>query len=559
MAIKPQKIGRSSSIHDANVSIPESITQELFSRIDALPACRKASYLKSVVRSKFVSQETDSAEVRRQRAIEKWLAVESNNEATNARLLTMCGDTQILPHVTWRRFLAHAQGLVAEMLGETVPEEALLGSFSGGASTSRKRTMSHPARKYLGRADITPAALDHFCLAMEMMPGWASYDALLSIDEVPGNHLFTVPKNTTIDRVAAKEPDLNMFLQKGAGLVIRRALRKKGINLNDQSINKNLARVGSLSGDLATLDLSSASDSVTSSLVELFMPTLWWSFLCGLRSPVTIIDGVEHVNEMFSSMGNGFTFELESLLFYVITKTTAYLTGTRGVISVYGDDIICPNMLASDLTEVLGVLGFSVNTEKSFSTGSFRESCGGHYDNGYDITPFYIRKPISKLTDLIHVANAIRKWSEVETLGVLDPSTEDLWSWLASFVPRCFWGGRDTSSITQLVTPGDACVRLDAVQKPQKIDERGKLIHWLNTTWVRDKRPDDGLLHLLGPNSRGLLRKALRKKSSWMVGDDHVVTSEVVDVGTRYRRRPCSPSQVRELRSRSFTPYNSEV
>ena len=151
---------------------------------------------------------------------------------------------------------------------------------------------------------------------------------------VNGNVMFTVPKNSEIDRCACKEPDLNMFLQKGFGNQIRYLLKKKaGVDLNNQLINRELARVGSVDGSLMTVDLSSASDSVTSALVGRLLPPDWFWYLDLVRSPVTMIDGEVHLNEMFSSMGNGFTFELESLLFYAITRATAYFGGWNGHIS----------------------------------------------------------------------------------------------------------------------------------------------------------------------------------------------------------------------------------
>jgi hypothetical protein len=157
-------------------------------------------------------------------------------------------------------------------------------------------------------------------------------------------------------------------------------------------------------------------------------------------------------------MGNGFTFELESLLFFTLAKATAYFTGTPGTISVYGDDIIVPSGMYHDLVYVLSVVGFSVNTEKSFSQGTFRESCGGHYDSGRCVTPFYIREPVNRLQHIIVLANAIRKWSVIEGYkdSLLDFCLDDelypLWKLLSTKVPRCFWGGYDLEDTSRLVS-----------------------------------------------------------------------------------------------------------
>lgn len=507
MGIIPRTRRKKPSNHDANRRLSDPWTDLIVQEVRSLPASARNDYLKEQFLSKFISDETDPPELRRSRAIEKWLAVELVNVATNDRLMNYDPGYHILPDLRWSKFVATAQSMVVDIIGETVPLDALIGSFSGGASTSRSRTESHPASKYIGRADITSAALPWWELISPEMEGWDT--AGLQINTVPGNVLFTVPKNTTIDRVAAKEPDLNMFMQKGIGNHFRACLRRVGINLNDQTRNQRLARKGSIDGSLATIDLSSASDSVSCALVELLLPPLWHDVLSSLRSPVTIIDGEEHVNAMFSSMGNGFTFELESLIFYVITRTVNYLRGHRGTVSVYGDDIISPSGSYADLEWVLMCCGFSVNPDKSFHIGSFRESCGGHYDNGSDITPFYIRAPIVRLMDLIHVANAIRRWSGLSGLSILYEDLEPLWLLIRDEIPRCLWGGFDLGNPSQLVSPGKPGSRLVAMQKCTST-KLGGYFHWLNSTDGRES-----------------------------LSSNVVMTSEKTDVVPRYRVRPC--------------------
>lgn len=473
-----------------SLRLPVDLTAQLTEKISQLSSRPASEYLKTQLLSKFVSDDTDPPEVRRNRAIFKWLLTERENEATNDRLIITHEEYNILPRVTYQRFVEHCQTLVSEILGETPPVDALIGSFSGGASTSRPRTSSNPAEKYLGKAHVTDRCLDLWNdIVVPECPGWLSDGATVVPTVVPGNVLFTVPKNTEIDRVACKEPDLNMYIQKGIGTHFRECLRRTGINLNDQSINRSLARVGSIDGSLATLDLSSASDSVSTGLVALFLPATWYTLLDSVRSPVTIIDGEIHRNSMFSSMGNGFTFELESLLFLVLARATAYFTGTRGRISVYGDDIICPTGMSQDLMWVLSYFGFQVNPDKSFWTGSFRESCGGHYLNGVDITPFYIRSPITSLTDLIDVANKLRQWGSNSAYGVVDPEIEPIWLWIKSMIPDCLWGGVDTSFKYQLAS--DDVPRLRISEETKRRDTGlGGYYHWLNTTWDRSTVTD---------------------------------------------------------------------
>nr|QLL27754.1 putative RdRp [Erysiphales associated levi-like virus 1] len=480
------------SAQSANTRVSDSLTSRIIEAVRNLPPCRKYDYLKETFLSKFVSDDTDPADLRRSRAIEKWLWVESVNESTEDRLLTTPGDYQIMPRVRLDTFVSWVQDFIADMIGDTPPETVLLGQFSGGASTSRPRTASFPACKYTGEAHVTPDAYAWFPLLRELAPGWLESGGPSLLKAFPGNVMFTVPKKTDIDRVAAKETDICMFMQKGVGNYFRNCLRRRGINLNDQSINNRLAREGSIHGNLATLDLSNASDSVTRELVFQFLPITWFTLLDSIRSKVTLIDGHEHRNVMFSSMGNGFTFELESLLFFSIAKAVSYFGGHRGVVSVYGDDIIVPTGAYSQLSHVLWFFGFEVNPSKSFDTGSFRESCGGHYYAGFDITPFYLRAPIKTVSDVIHIMNQIRLWSYVEGIGCLDPALEPLWLELGSHVPKNLWGG-DSPTRYQVMSR-DVPSRKLVPDSRRKSTGVGGYYHWLNATWERAHIGHEGVV-----------------------------------------------------------------
>jgi len=299
--------------------------------------------------------------------------------------------------------------------------------------------------------------------------------------------LFTVPKNSDIDRVAAKEPDLNMFLQKAFGNQIRTCLKRAGVDLNDQTHNQELARIGSITGSLMTVDLSSASDSVTYELVKRVLPSDWFYYLDLVRSKTTLVDDCVHVNEMFSSMGNGFTFELESLIFLAITQAVAYFRGIRGQISVYGDDIIAPSELNLDLTSALAFCGFRLNESKSFWTGSFRESCGAHWYGGRDVSPFYIRKPFSTISDLILTLNQLVEWAS-RVISVVDPRYEGLFWKYAKLVPESLWGGGDLTSRQSLVTGHAARKELFAPQELIQHNHVGGLLFWM---FVALKSGDD--------------------------------------------------------------------
>lgn len=491
---------------------PIGLTDQYIARIQNLTQSVHSDYLKSEFLTKFVSSDTEPADVRRNAAIRKWLATEMENDATEDRLLTTHEDYHILPRVSWSRFTDWCRAYIRDIIGETPPVESLFGRFSGGASTSRSRAVSTPAGKYVGQAHVTASALPIFVDLVDEFPGWLNAQNPLLLEVVRGNVLFTVPKKTDIDRVACKEPDVNMFLQKGVGSFFRSCLRRSGINLNDQLVNRSLAQIGSRDGTLATLDLSSASDSVTTELVFQLLPETWFTLLDNLRCRVTVIDGVEHRNRMFSSMGNGFTFELESLLFYVLARATAYFTGTPGIISVYGDDIICPTEMSDLLSFVLGWCGFQVNPDKSHTTGPVRESCGGHYWNGVDITPFYLKAPFDDLPSVIHAANQLREWGGLQGLDaghyrfIFDEEIGDLWRWLVGHIPEGFGGGGDTSFKYQLASTDLPKHRLVPNRKRKRAGPGG-YYHWLNVTLGRANPSPDAVVTSSLSSETGTLRR----------------------------------------------------
>lgn len=198
-----------------------------------------------------------------------------------------------------------------------------------------------------------------------------------------GNRVTFVPKNSKTDRSIAVEPRWNIFFQKGVGNYLRKRLKLHSINLNSQEKNQLLAELGSRRGDYATIDLQSASDSLSRELIRFLLPSEWATLLDDLRSWTGTLNGERFIYEKWSSMGNGYTFELESLVFMAICSAFT------DDISVYGDDLVVPTEHYHEIVELLNCLGFKTNKEKSFCAGPFRESCGSDFFQGYNVTPIY--------------------------------------------------------------------------------------------------------------------------------------------------------------------------
>lgn len=227
------------------------------------------------------------------------------------------------------------------------------------------------------------------------------------------NKVVFIPKNEKESRGIAIELGLNVQLQLGVDGYIRSQLKPFGVNLDSQVHNQHLARDGVLRG-LSTLDLRSASDGVSLKLCQLLLPPEWFEYLCLLRSSKgTLPDGSIVEYEKISSMGNGYTFALESLIFYAIVKAAARCCGRRlkrSEFAIYGDDIIVPQDLALITIEALNACGFSVNTDKTFVAGRFRESCGADFVDGIDVRPIFIKDLPEYVDDLYGIYNRLRGW-----------------------------------------------------------------------------------------------------------------------------------------------------
>lgn len=302
---------------------------------------------------------------------------------------------------------------IASILGDFSPEEFVdEANWGPGVTTLLKGSHISAVNKFHCENGIThdlhTLVEPWFSTAY---PAWSSHLAshnsqMFSIQK--GNVIVTVPKNSKTDRVIAVEPGLNLWFQKGVGSMIRRRLQRSGIDLNSQVRNQQLARLSSKDGKLATIDFSSASDSISTEVVRELLPPRWFALLDSMRSKIGIHDKKPIRWEKFSSMGNGFTFELESLIFFAAAQAVAEYLQINGEISVFGDDVIIPVECYETFSLFSEFLGFQVNQQKSFSTGDFRESCGAHYYSGIDCKPIFLKERLQNVQSVYKLANSLR-------------------------------------------------------------------------------------------------------------------------------------------------------
>lgn len=287
-----------------------------------------------------------------------------------------------------------------------------LGRFGPGATMSDKSLFTTVADKLSSRPTMTT----DFWPFLFPWSGteWAKCvtEAGMTPQVIRGNAFFTVPKSAVQLRGCGKEPSLNVFYQLGLGQLMKKLMRRWGLDLIEgQDRHRQVAcEASNGSLELATLDLSSASDTVSSALVRLLLPPAWFEVLDALRSKYTLVKERWVLLEKFSSMGNGFTFELETLIFAAICKVACRHDVHPGVdLFVYGDDIIVPIKYVSAVKAALSYFGFKLNDQKSFWQGSFRESCGGDFYNGVGVRPFYLKEEPNEPQQYIALANGLRR------------------------------------------------------------------------------------------------------------------------------------------------------
>lgn len=372
-------------------------------------------------------------------------------------------------------------------------------SFSGGSTTSRKRQNGHPLLKYtsIGRNNVTRKALPYAVTAIKGNQNWFySYlckygpdprDWFTVVNEGRG---FSVPKDWGTERPCEKQSDMNVYLQKGVGSYIRDQLKNFRVNLNSQWLNQHYAMIGSATGSLCTIDLSNASGSIAIGLVRDLVHPEWFDVLCQLRTEVAILpDGSVHELEQFSGMGNGFTFELESLIFWALTRAcqdcTTDLEDRR--LAIFGDDIVVHHSVAPLLYSVFKYVGFTVNATKSYTTGGFRESCGKHYLFGRDVTPFFIKESLDdEVAYLYHCYNSMHIWSGGRH-AALEPILRHIPGSRRNYVPRRF-------GLMAGIFNGDVCRRTRRLGKARKLTERG----WVENCWEFTVRQKRGSFHEVG-------------------------------------------------------------
>lgn len=243
---------------------------------------------------------------------------------------------------------------------------------------------------------------------------------------VRGSRFSTVFKNNEKRRPINIESLGNILVQRQQGNFLRSCLQHIGIDLDTLADrHKMLIR----DPRKATIDLKNASDSNTIALSEFLLPKKLFEALHHSRSFLLLGGDHEyHVPKKMSSMGNGYTFELMTL---ILTAISRVLDPTA---TVFGDDIIIDQKCAPRLIELLEEVGWVVNRDKSFIEGPFRESCGANWHDEYGYIKSFDFVYPNSIADCANILNKCYALNEY-------PAFADLYQALHKLTPKALRGG----------------------------------------------------------------------------------------------------------------------
>lgn len=217
----------------------------------------------------------------------------------------------------------------------------------------------------------------------------------------PITRVIAVPKDALKIRTISCEPLTMQFFQQGLmDELYRRMFRRPGNHFpfEDQARALHLARLGSectswgRSAQPCTIDLSNASDDVKIKHVEALFPAEWAECLLAFRSEEAWFPKLDHVSVLktFAPMGAATCFPVESLVFASLRYAAERTTGRRVAGADWtqvGDDTITPAFTFSAVCDLYTRAGFHLNVSKSCGPEvRFRESCGGEFFEGVDVS-----------------------------------------------------------------------------------------------------------------------------------------------------------------------------
>ena len=348
-------------------------------------------------------------------------------------------------HVSAGEIIKEMRGLISEVLLLLDPRDIRPCHGSGATACHTPNHAKYHELQYFQKLDDFFGYSDNFFYSPSHL-----CDELGKLQDAPVTdpcaRVCLVPKDSRGPRVISCEPAAMMFIQQGLMRKLYHQIENHPytsgrINFSDQSKNQKRAQEASINDLWATLDLKDASDRVSLQLVREVFPDEWVQALEACRSEYTLLpDGRKIKLNKFAPMGSACCFPVEALVFWACAVAMLRLDRGRRIdgawrdydyendfssnpdpkrvyserrrayqsnlkiakswipdLLVYGDDIICRSSDSKLVMDGLELIGLKVNRDKSYVVGPFRESCGGDYHLGMDVTPVRIRKRLTSV------------------------------------------------------------------------------------------------------------------------------------------------------------------
>lgn len=224
------------------------------------------------------------------------------------------------------------------------------------------------------------------------------------------SELLLVPKDSRGPRTICREDLLRVETQMSYFDFMTDKLcsqTRGSINFKNQLVNRKIAEESSVTREFCTLDLKDASDRISLVVAKTVFRNsgIYHFFTKSRRASHVKVAGIVYPLHKVAGMGSGLTFPTMSLLISlaicnVVAKSepSSSYEFIRENVFVYGDDICVPTRWYGHAKYALTLIGLKVNSDKSFAAGFFRESCGGDYYAGVDVTPIRLKLTNSKAT-----------------------------------------------------------------------------------------------------------------------------------------------------------------
>lgn len=290
--------------------------------------------------------------------------------------------------------LDHASDLISKVLSRFCPKDIIPKHGPGAVATGETLNGKYAFKRKYQRLHEKYPYYEYFSPSMGKLSFEDPWYRNLSMELNPIAKVVLVPKDSRGPRLISMEPLEIQWIQQGlfhrlVPLIESHSLTRGKVNFTDQSINQNLARQASIDRSYSTLDLKDASDRVSLVLFRRLFPETVVEHFEACRSVATELpNGSYCALSKFAPMGSALCFPVMALTIWALSVAAVRHAPKAGAhVYVYGDDLIVPNHVHAEVVECLTRFGLRINTNKSFTAGFFRESCGGDFFHGTDVKP----------------------------------------------------------------------------------------------------------------------------------------------------------------------------